>query len=183
MHFEPTSIEGVRIIHPKQYSDERGYFARTWDIAQFAAHNMASTLNQCSTSFNHRAGTLRGMHFQKAPHEEAKVIRCTRGAIYDVAVDLRPASPTFKKWVGAELNENNGAAIYIPKGCAHGFLTLQDYSEVLYLISSPYVPEAGSGVRYNDPAFGIEWPRSVEVIIERDANYPDFVDDQPESGA
>jgi dTDP-4-dehydrorhamnose 3,5-epimerase len=132
-------------------------------------------LAQCSISRNDRAGTLRGLHFQTAPHEEAKLVRCTRGTIFDVIVDLRPDSPTHAEWIGVELDAEEGTALYVPKGFAHGFQTLVDETEVLYMISDPYVPEAASGVRWDDPAFGIEWPPAdVRVISERDRSWPDY---------
>lgn len=176
MYFEETPIAGVVVVRPERFEDIRGYFARTWDRAEFERHGLSTGLNQCSVSFNHKAGTLRGMHFQAAPHEEAKLVRCTRGAIYDVALDLRPGSATFRQWVGAELSAENGEALYVPEGCAHGFQTLQDGTEVFYMMSAPYVPVAGRGVRYDDPAFGIDWPRPVTVIHDRDATYPYVAD-------
>ena len=127
---------------------------------------------ECSTSFNHARGTLRGMHWQDVPHQEAKLVRCTRGAVWDVCLDLRPGSPTFRRWHGEPLSAENGAALFVPEGCAHGFLTLEDTTEVFYTISAPYVPEAGRGVRYDDPAFGIAWPAEVRVVHPRDAGYP-----------
>jgi dTDP-4-dehydrorhamnose 3,5-epimerase len=154
-------------------TDERGFFARTWCREEFADHGLTPELAQCSISFSHRKGTLRGLHYQAAPHQEAKLVRCTRGAIWDVALDLRRDSPTYRAWFGVELSAANRAALYIPEGCAHGQLTLSDDSEVLYQMSAPYVPSAARGVRYDDPAFGIEWPGEVVVINDRDASYPD----------
>ncbi len=172
MYFEETRIPGVVLVRPERFEDARGHFARTWDGEVFARHGLNPAVAQCSVSFNRKRGTLRGMHYQAAPHEEAKLVRCTRGAVFDVAVDLRPDSPTRHRWVGAELTAENGVALYVPEGCAHGFLTLADDTEVFYMISAPYVPEAGRGVRYDDPAFGIEWPAPVHVIHDRDAGYP-----------
>ena len=170
MRFEPTDIPGCVVVRPERQEDERGHFARTWDREAFAAHGLAAAVAQCSTSFNARRGTLRGMHWQAAPHAEAKLVRCTRGSVYDVCLDLRPE--TWGRWHGAVLSAENGAALYVPEGCAHGFLTLEDASEVFYTISAPYAPEAGRGVRYDDPAFGIAWPEPVRVIHPRDAAYP-----------
>jgi dTDP-4-dehydrorhamnose 3,5-epimerase len=172
--FEPTAIPGVVVVRPERFADARGHFARTWDGDELAAHGLNPRVVQCSTSFNARAGTLRGMHYQAAPHAEAKLVRCTRGRVFDVALDLRPGSPTFRQWAGAELSAENGAALYVPEGCAHGFLTLEDASEVFYMISAPYAPEAARGARWDDPAFGIRWPAAPRVIHDRDAGYPDF---------
>ena len=174
MTFEPTAIPGVVVVRPEPFADERGHFARTWDGEAFAAHGLSPVVAQCSASFNEKSGTLRGMHYQAAPHAEAKLVRCTRGRVFDVALDLRPDSPTFKRWFGVELSAESGAALYVPEGCAHGFLTLEDASEVFYMISAPYAPEAARGVRWDDPAFGIEWPARVRAIKDRDAAYPDF---------
>jgi dTDP-4-dehydrorhamnose 3,5-epimerase len=154
--------------------DERGFFARSWCEREFREHGLNSELVQCSISFNKERGTLRGVHYQAAPNPEAKLVRCTRGSLYDVALDLRPDSSTYLKWTAAELSAENHRALYIPEGCAHGFLTLEDQTEVLYQMSEFYYPEAARGVRWNDPAFGIEWPGKVEVISERDRIYPDF---------
>jgi dTDP-4-dehydrorhamnose 3,5-epimerase len=173
--FHPTSIPDVWVIEPERHEDVRGHFARTWDSQEFLQRGLDDGLAQCSVSFNRRRGTLRGMHYQAAPHEETKLIRCTAGGIFDVAVDLRPDSSTFRSWVGRELTARNGLAMYVPKGCAHGFLALADESEVAYQISQPYVPEAARGVRWNDPVFQIEWPEEVVVINDRDAGYADFV--------
>lgn len=174
MRFGTTEIDGVWILEPERIEDERGFFARTWDAAEVKQHGLSGGLVQCSISHNTRLGTLRGMHYQAAPHEETKVVRCTTGAIFDVAVDLRPASPTFTSWFGIELSAENRLALYIPKGCAHGFLTLQDDTEVLYQMTAVWVPEAARGVRFDDPAFGIAWPGDALVINERDRCYPDF---------
>jgi dTDP-4-dehydrorhamnose 3,5-epimerase len=174
MRFLETKLGGVFTIHLEPHPDERGFFARTWCPREFEMHGLNPKLVQCSISFNIRRGTLRGMHFQAAPHAEAKVIRCTRGAIYDVAVDLRPSSPTYKQWAAFVLTEANREMIYIPEGCAHGFLTLEDESEVLYQMSEFHAPEAARGFRWNDKAFGISWPEKVEVIASRDATYADF---------
>jgi dTDP-4-dehydrorhamnose 3,5-epimerase len=174
MIFRETTIAGVWIIEPERHEDERGFFARTWDTEEFAQRGLNARLAQCSISFNRRRGTLRGMHYQAKPYEEAKIVRCTAGSIFDVAVDLRPGSATFCNWVGAELSAENRVALYVPEGCAHGFLTLTDDSEVAYQISEFHAPDAARGVRWDDPAFGIEWPGDVLVINDRDRSYPDF---------
>jgi dTDP-4-dehydrorhamnose 3,5-epimerase len=173
MLVEPTEIEGCVVVRPVRHADARGYFARTWEPDALAVHGVNTVVAQCSVSFNPVRGTLRGMHFQAAPHEESKLVRCTRGAVYDVCLDLRPGSATYRQWVGETLSAENGHALVIPEGCAHGFLTLEDESEVFYMISAPYVPEAARGVRFDDPAFGIRWPGEVCVIHERDRTYPD----------
>jgi dTDP-4-dehydrorhamnose 3,5-epimerase len=173
MRFEEAKVAGAFLIEPELTADERGFFARTWCRDEFAAHGLNPELAQANVSFNHRKGTLRGMHHQAAPHQEAKLVRCTRGAIWDVVLDLRPYSPTYRTWTGAELSDANRAMLYVPEGCAHGFLTLTDAAEVAYQMSVPYAPEAAQGVRYDDPAFGIEWPGEVVVINQRDASYAD----------
>jgi dTDP-4-dehydrorhamnose 3,5-epimerase len=178
MRFVETPLPGVIVIEPERLTDERGWFARGFDRGEFAARGMNPDVIQANASFNGRAGTLRGMHYQAEPHGETKLVRCARGAIFDVAVDLRPGSPTHGRWHGVELSEENGLAFYIPAGLAHGFQTLRDASEVHYLMGSPYVPDAARGVRWDDLAFGIEWPVEPPVgrtISERDASYPDFV--------
>lgn len=174
MILHSSEIQGVWIVEPERHEDERGFFARTWDTLAFEKRGLNPALAQCSISFNRRRGTLRGLHYQIPPYEEAKLVRCTSGAIFDVAVDLRPSSPTHRRWFGAELTSTNRLALYVPEGCAHGFLTLSDDTEVTYQISEPYAPEAGRGVRYNDPAFAIDWPEDVLVISHRDKTYPDF---------
>jgi dTDP-4-dehydrorhamnose 3,5-epimerase len=174
MIFRETTIEGMWVVEPERHEDERGFFARTWDADEFAERGLDARLVQCSLSYNRRRGTLRGMHYQAPPHEEAKLVRCTAGAIFDVAIDLRPRSETFCSWAGVELSAENRLALYVPKGCAHGFLTLTDCAEVVYQMSEVYSPEAARGVRFDDPAFGIEWPGHVVVVNERDRTYPDF---------
>ncbi|HEV8373633.1 MAG TPA: dTDP-4-dehydrorhamnose 3,5-epimerase [Actinomycetota bacterium] len=173
MRFTETKVAGAFLIEPEPIGDERGLFARTFCREEFEAHGLSPVVAQCNLSFNHRRGTLRGLHYQAAPHGEAKLVRCTRGAIWDVAVDLRPGSPTYLAWFAAELSDGNRAALYIPEGCAHGFLSLTDAAEVAYQMSAPYAPGAARGVRWDDPAFGIEWPGEVLVINQRDASYPD----------
>lgn len=175
MTFHETKLDGVYKISPAAVSDNRGLFARTWCRKEFEEHKLVTDLAQCSTSFNRARGTLRGLHYQSEPFAEAKLVRCTAGAIYDVALDLRQESPTFRRWYGTTLDERSRDALYIPPGCAHGFLTLEEESEVFYQISEFYHPEAGRGVRWNDPAFGIVWPGEVRIISDRDRSYPDFV--------
>ncbi len=174
MKFTPLALRGAFAVEVEHHLDERGAFARTFCRDEFEARGLVADIAQCSLSFNTRKGTLRGMHFQKAPHEEAKLVRCTRGSVYDVIVDLRPESETFRSWAGVVLGAEQGNAIYIPKGFAHGFLTLEDESEVFYQLSEIYSPSSAAGVRWNDPAFGIVWPGDVAVISERDNMYADF---------
>ncbi|HEX6040824.1 dTDP-4-dehydrorhamnose 3,5-epimerase [Longimicrobium sp.] len=175
MIFVPTLLDGAWVVEPEPVEDERGFFARTWCADEFRARGLDPALAQCSVSFNRRRGTLRGMHFQAAPHAEAKLVRCTRGALWDVVVDLRPGSPTFTRWFGVELTADNHRALYVPQGFAHGFQTLADDTEVFYQISVPYAPGAGRGVRWDDPAFGIRWPHAdARILSDRDRAYPDF---------
>jgi dTDP-4-dehydrorhamnose 3,5-epimerase len=174
MTFLETKISGVFEIRPELARDERGFFGRSWCQKEFASHGLDSRLVQCNISGNFRKGTLRGMHYQSAPFAETKLVRCTRGSIFDVALDLRPDSPTHKQWVAFVLSAENHHMLCIPEGCAHGFLTLEDHCEVFYQMSEFYDPESARGVRWNDPAFGIEWPERAEVISARDASYPDF---------
>jgi len=174
MIFHETSIADVWLIEPERRTDDRGFFARTWDSSEFSARGLETRIAQCSISFNRHRGTLRGVHYQATPYEETKLVRCTAGAIFDVAVDLRPKSPTFKHWVGHELTADDRYALYVPKGCAHGFLALADDTEVAYQISEFHTPESARGVRWDDPAFGISWPAEVLLVNERDRSYPDF---------
>jgi dTDP-4-dehydrorhamnose 3,5-epimerase len=174
MQFLATSLPGVYEIRIEPHRDERGFFARTWCEHEFGAHGLNSKLVQCNISFNSRKGTLRGMHFQAAPHSEVKLVRCTKGSIYDVVLDLRPESSTYKQWVGLTLTAEDRNMAYIPERCAHGFITLEDETEVFYQMSEFYNPESARGVRWDDPAFGIVWPTRVEVISRRDAGYLDF---------
>jgi dTDP-4-dehydrorhamnose 3,5-epimerase len=173
MIFVETRLAGVFEIHIEPKSDERGFFARTWCQQEFQAKGLDAHLTQCNLSQNARKGTLRGMHFQSNPHAETKLVRCSKGAIYDVALDLRPESKTYRQWVGVNLTADKRNALYIPKGCAHGFLSLEDDTEVFYQMSDLYHPDSARGVRWNDPAFGILWPAKIEMISARDANYPD----------
>ena len=174
MDFHQTKLPGVFEIHLNPHQDSRGFFARAWCANEFAANGLNPLLVQCNISFNARKGTLRGMHFQAAPHAEDKFVRCTRGAICDVVLDLRPESTTYKSWIAVTLTSEDRNMIYVPKGCAHGFLTLEDETEVFYQMSEIYVAEAARGFRWNDPSFQIQWPGNVEVISERDQNYPDY---------
>ncbi len=174
MKFNKTQLRGVYEVHLEDRLDERGFFARTWCQREFDEHGLNSKLVQCSLSYNTKEGTLRGIHYQSTPHPEAKLVRCTKGAIYDVVVDLRPTSPTFKDWVGVVLTAVNRQAIYVPEGCGHGFLTLEDDTEVLYQMSEFYYRELARGVRWDDPCFQIVWPGEVKVISERDRGYPNF---------
>jgi dTDP-4-dehydrorhamnose 3,5-epimerase len=169
-----TELPGVLLLVPVPFRDERGLFARTWDPLELAPRGIDPTVAQSSVSWNARAGTLRGLHLQEHPHEEAKLVRCTAGAVFDVAVDLRPSSPTFTRWVGAELTAENRHALYVPPGCAHGFITLTDGAEVYYQISAPYHPESARGFRWDDAAFGIRWPREPVVVSDTDRSWPDF---------
>jgi dTDP-4-dehydrorhamnose 3,5-epimerase len=172
MRFLSTSLPGVTILEPERHADPRGYFARTWCVRELAEHGLDPALSQCSVSFNHRRGTLRGLHYQIPPHAEVKLVRCVRGALFDVAVDLRPDSPTFGRHLGAELTAENGRALYIPRGFGHGFYTLADATEVEYFISAPYHPDSARGVRHDDPLLRIAWPGPIEVVAQRDAEYP-----------
>lgn len=174
MIFDSTTVLGVFEIQIDPKVDERGFFARCWCQKEFADQGLESELVQCSLSYNTRKGTLRGVHYQMDPHSETKVIRCTRGAIYDVVVDLRRHSPTFRGWIARVLTQANRHMMYVPAGCGHGFLTLEDETEVLYQMSEFYHPDSARGVRWDDPTFRIEWPEAVQVISERDRTYPDF---------
>ncbi len=175
MRFVQTAVLDAWLVEPEPHRDERGFFARTWDSAEWAARGLPAGLTQCSVSFNPVAGTLRGMHYQRAPHEETKLVRCTRGRMQDVAVDLRADSPTYRRHVQVELSADNRLALLVPPGCAHGFLTLESDTEVLYQISGSHVAEASAGVRWDDPAFGVPWAAVPELMSARDAGYPDHV--------
>ena len=170
MKFNKTELDGAYIIELDKLADDRGFFARTWCQKELECQGLVARIAQTSVSFNTRSGTLRGMHYQAAPYEETKIVRCTRGAIYDVIVDLRHDSPTFRKWIAVELTANNYKMLYVPAHFAHGFITLDDNTEVLYFISEFYTPGAARGLRWNDPALGIIWPRPAEVISEKDAD-------------
>jgi dTDP-4-dehydrorhamnose 3,5-epimerase len=175
VRFVPLELDGAFLVEPERHEAERGFFARTWDGGEFAAQGLAAGVVQSSISRNTSAGTLRGLHFQSAPHEETKLVRCTRGIIYDVIVDLRPESATHARWVGVELDADRATAVYVPKGFAHGFQTLVDDTEVLYLMSTPYVAEASTGVRWDDPVFGIAWPEAgSRTMSDRDRSWADY---------
>ena len=174
MVFTETDLAPALIVDIEPHEDERGFFARSWCRQEFEARGLNSRLVQCNVSCNRRKGTLRGMHYQLAPCAEAKLVRCTSGAIYDVIVDLRPESPTFRRYFGVVLTAENHRALYVPEEFAHGFLTLTDDSEVFYQMSEFYEPAAARGVRWNDPAFGISWPEPVMIVSERDRTYPDY---------
>ena len=175
MIFKEAKLRGAYIIEPERLEDERGFFARVFCQEEFQAHGLHFPVVQCNISYSKKKGTLRGMHYQIAPYQEAKLVRCTRGAIYDVIIDLRPDSPTFKQWLATDLTAENERMVYIPVGFAHGFQACEDGSEIFYHMSEFYHPEAARGVRWNDPAFQISWP-SVEqrIISARDKNCPDF---------
>ena len=175
MRFLPTELAGAFVVEQERHADDRGWFARTWDGAELAAHGLEPGLVQCSASFNVARATLRGMHYQAPPFAEAKLVRCSRGALFDVAVDLRPGSPSFLRWCGVELTPENGKAFYIPRGFAHGFITLADATEVAYSISAPYSPPHARGLRWDDPALAIAWPLRPRVISPADRDRPDLV--------
>jgi dTDP-4-dehydrorhamnose 3,5-epimerase len=175
MHITESRLRGAFIIDIERREDERGYFGRTFCREEFERAGLTAAIEQCSTSFNTRRGTLRGMHFQREPSAEHKLVRCTRGHIYDVIVDLRPNSPTRYEWTAVELSDDNGQALYIPSGFAHGFQTLVDGTEVFYQISVPYRADLASGVRWDDPCLGIEWPLPNPILSERDRSFPDLV--------
>jgi dTDP-4-dehydrorhamnose 3,5-epimerase len=172
--FTPGSVAGSWIIDLEPRRDERGYFARTWCEQEFAAHGLSTRIAQVNTAVSMRRGTLRGMHFQDAPHAEVKVIRCTRGAVFDVVIDLRPDSSTHRRWMAAELTAENSRMLYAPEGCAHGYLTLSDDCELMYFTSHPYAASAARGVRYDDPAFAIRWPGPASVISDQDRGWPAY---------
>ena len=172
--FTETGLSGAFVIDLTRFEDSRGFFGRSWCAREFEAHGLNTRLAQCNVSRNHARGTLRGLHYQMAPHEEAKLVRCTMGAIFDVIVDVRPHSSTYLKSFNAILSAENHRSLYIPEGCAHGFLTLTDQSEVFYQMSEFYAPHAAAGIRWNDPLLSIAWPEPVVVISERDQAFPDF---------
>jgi dTDP-4-dehydrorhamnose 3,5-epimerase len=174
MLFTRTNVDGAFVIDLERRTDPRGSFARAWCQREFQAHGLTDRIAQVNVSANPRKGTLRGLHYQSRPHQEAKVVSCTRGAVLDVVLDLRPDSPTYLRWAAAELTAGNRRQLYIPEGCAHGFQTLADDTELLYLMSEFYAPGHACGVRYNDPAFGIAWPLPVAVISDADRDWPDY---------
>jgi dTDP-4-dehydrorhamnose 3,5-epimerase len=175
MIFNEIRLPGAYVVELERRKDERGYFARTFGTDEFERAGLNPAVAQCSTSFNSLAGTVRGMHFQAPPHAECKLVRCTRGAIFDVIVDLRTDSPLYCEWFAIELTPDSGQMLYIPDGLAHGFQTLEDGTEVAYQISEHYSPSHALGVRWDDPVFEIQWPLAVTTISERDRSYPDFV--------
>jgi len=174
MKFVPAGLPGAFRVELERVTDDRGFFARTWCAHDAEAHGLNPVVAQCNVSYTRRRGTIRGMHFQRAPRAEAKLVRCTRGTIADVILDLRPASPTYKRWQRFELSDTDRIALYIPEGLAHGFQALTDDAEVLYQMSEFYSPEHAAGVRWNDPAFGISWPLPDPILSPKDAAYPDF---------
>jgi dTDP-4-dehydrorhamnose 3,5-epimerase len=173
--FEQTRLEGAFLVDLERREDDRGFFARTWCADEFADHGLVNRVVQANVSWNAKRGTLRGMHFQHPPHAETKLVRCTRGGIYDVIVDLRPDSETYKQWLGVELNAENRRALFVPEGFAHGYQTLVPDSEIVYQVSAAYAPQAEGGVRWDDPAFGIEWPDAGNALLsDKDRSWPDF---------
>ena len=175
MRFVETPLPGAYLIEPEPVGDDRGFFARMWCHNEFAEHALETNLAQCNLSFNERAGTLRGMHFQEDPHPEVKLVRCTRGAVWDAIVDLRPDSPTYCQWYGATITAENRAMLYVPAGFAHGYLTLTDAAEVFYQVTEFYHRDLEGGVRWDDPAFGIDWPMDGPFILSpKDRSWPDY---------
>jgi dTDP-4-dehydrorhamnose 3,5-epimerase len=175
MIFTPTELDGAYLIDLDRREDDRGFFARAWCERELAEQGLSTRIEQCNVSFNHSRSTLRGLHYQSAPHAEVKLIRCTRGAIYDVIVDLRPDSPTWKRWLGVELDAENRRMLYVPEGFAHGYQTLVDATETFYQVSASYAPDAEGGVRWDDPAFAIEWPDPEGALLsDKDRSWPDY---------
>lgn len=174
MLFKEVGVAGAFVLTPQRREDERGYFARIHCEQELAEHGLVGGITQINTGFNPRAGTLRGMHFQRTPHAEVKIMRCVRGAVYDVIVDLRPASPTFKKWYGIELRADSGQMLYAPEGTAHGYLTLADETELIYMANKPYAADAARGLNYADPAINIAWPGDIRLVSQADRSWPPF---------
>lgn len=174
MIFKEIRLEGAYIIEPEKLEDKRGFFARAWCQKEFEAHGLVSRPAQANISYSKKKGTLRGMHYQVAPYQETKLVRCTRGAIYDVIIDLRPNSLTYGQWIGVELTAENYKMLFVPKDFAHGFQTLEDNTEVIYQVSQFYSPGSENGIRYDDPAIGIKWPVDVQVISDKDKGWPDY---------
>lgn len=172
MIFKDTPLPGAYVIEPERINDHRGFFARVWCKKELQQHGLKCELLQSNVGFSYRKGTLRGLHFQRFPHAESKIVRCTRGSLFDVIVDLRPESPRYKCWFGVELSEENGMIIYVPEGVAQGYITLEDKTEINYHTSQFFNAEAASGVRFDDPAFGIQWPLAATVVSEQDRNWP-----------
>lgn len=175
MIFKESKLKGAFVIDLEKHQDERGFFARTFCRKELENHGLISDVAQANMSLSKARGTLRGMHYQKSPYEETKLVRCIRGALYDVIIDLRPESPTYKQWIGVELSADNYRMLFVPKNFAHGFITLAEDTEVTYMVSQYYSPGAELGIRWNDPQFAIQWPIDVMVISPKDANWPDFV--------
>ena len=175
MKFTVTPLAGAWLVEPEPRRDDRGFFARAWCRDEFAAHGLAADFVQCNISFSRDRGTLRGLHYQAAPHGEAKLVTCIRGRVFDAIVDLRPNSPSYRKWFGAELTEENRLMIYVPEGCAHGYLTLEDASEVMYPVTAAYHPASERGLRWNDAAIGIAWPMEPLVVSPKDREWADLV--------
>lgn len=176
MNFTPTILKGAFEIELNKLKDERGFFARAWCEKEFAEHGLTPIVHQCNVSYNIKKGTLRGMHYQVAPYQEAKTVRCTRGAIYDVIIDLRKDSATYKQWIGVELTADNYKMLHVPEDFGHGFITLEDNTEVTYQVSEFYTPGAEKGIRWDDPLFNIDWPEKIQVISEKDANWENYTD-------
>jgi dTDP-4-dehydrorhamnose 3,5-epimerase len=172
--FERLKLSGACAVRLERFEDHRGFFARSWCQREFAEHGLTARLVQCNISFTRARGTIRGMHYQVPPREEAKLVRCTAGAIYDVIIDLRPDSPTFRQWIGIELTAANRVMLHVPEGFAHGFQTLEDDTEVFYQMSEYYEPELARGVRWDDPAFGMRWPIPDPILSDRDRSFPDY---------
>jgi dTDP-4-dehydrorhamnose 3,5-epimerase len=173
--FTETELPGAFVIDPEPREDERGFFARVWDRSEFEQHGLSTAISQCNVAYNRAGSTLRGMHYQAAPHAEVKLVRCTRGAVYDVIVDVRPDSPTHLRWIGVELTAENGRMLYVPEGFAHGYQTLEDRTETHYQVSAAYEPTAERGLRWDDPAVGIVWPEAEQRIIsDKDRAWPDY---------
>ena len=176
MKFTETKLKGAFVVEIEKLSDERGFFARSWCQKEFEAHGLNARLVQANVSYNHKKGTLRGIHYQIAPYQECKLISCTRGAIYDVIIDLRPDSPTYKQWTGVELTADSYHMFFVPEDFGHGFQTLTDETEITYQVSQFYTPGSEKGIRFDDPVFNIQWPLDAAVISEKDKNWPDFTD-------
>ncbi len=174
MIFTETKLKGAFVIQVNQIKDDRGFFGRSWCKREMEEHGLNGNVVQANTSFSKAKGTIRGLHYQKHPYEETKLMRCTKGAIFDVIIDLRKDSPTFLQWLGVELTETNYKMLYVPENFAHGFVTLSDNAEVTYLVTQFYTPGAEAGIRFDDPLFNIEWPVPVEVVTEKDKSHPNF---------
>lgn len=174
MLFSPLDVHGAHLVEAEPHVDDRGSFARAWCRREFGDAGLETEFVQANVSATERAGTVRGLHYQRAPHAEAKLVRCTRGALFDVIVDVRPESPTYGEWAGVELTADGGRQVYVPAGCAHGYQTLRDGTRVFYMVSAFYAPEAEAGVRWDDPAFGVEWPMEPTAVSEKDRGWPPF---------